>query len=489
MRLLLNGRLKETRAAYLTVRSSCPAVVAAALHEISPCTLCQKHQCTPQVRLWQVVGSWWAGHTGVGRHIVDAARTVWCLELHWQRGQMGNSSDYPPVLRGHIRALDGLRGVAVLLVLGLHFNIISKPEAALDRLLHAGAQIGWIGVDLFFVLSGFLITGILYRSKGQPGYFRNFYARRSLRIFPLYFAALIVAFLVLPALLPSSEILTGLRTDQWWYWAYLSNVLVAIEGFPVSLTMGHFWSLAIEEQFYLVWPLVVFLLPRRHLLAASASLIGLALVCRTLLVWLGFSTATYVLTPSRVDGLALGALLAVLAHQPNGLQRLSQLVRPVLIATTALLAAIVVWRGGLSTGDAVVQTVGFSLLSFFFGALLIAAVQARGGSPLHWTLTTRPLLFFGKYSYGIYVVHVPISGLLKRHVVAPGHLDFASPSVMQMLFTAAAASLSVAAALLSWNVLEKRFLKLKDRFEAPQTAMEPVPEIDLPVTGSVRLAG
>lgn len=368
-----------------------------------------------------------------------------------------------------------------MLVMMLHFNVIASPTGLLDRVLLHGAGAGWVGVDLFFVLSGFLITGILYRSRNEPGYFRNFYARRSLRIFPLYYAALAVTFLLLPVFLSGSRILNELRADQGWYWAYLSNVRVAEEGFPASLTIGHFWSLAIEEQFYLVWPLVVFLLPRRQLLAVALAMIAGALVLRSGLILYGHTTAAYVLAPARMDGLALGAALAILGHHPKGLERLGRLVLPVLGVTASLLAGIFVLRHGLFPHDAVVQTAGYTLLSCFFGAVLAAAVRAVPGTPLNRALTARPLLFFGKYSYGIYVFHQPISGMLKRGLVQPGILALGSPWMTQLAFTTLATALSVAAALVSWNLLEKHFLKLKGRFEAPR------PEIKLDLPGPVPL--
>ena len=140
---------------------------------------------------------------------------------------------------------------------------------------------GWIGVDLFFVLSGFLITGILYDAKGGPHYFRNFYMRRSLRIFPLYYAFLILIFAVMPLLRASGADHVG---KQVWMWTYLSNVLfarVGWEGMPAHTT--HLWSLAIEEQFYLLWPLLVWLASRRRLIQLCVGSIAVAFATRLVL--------------------------------------------------------------------------------------------------------------------------------------------------------------------------------------------------------------
>ena len=153
---------------------------------------------------------------------------------------------YDRARRSHIPALDGLRGIAVLTVMWLHF-VFLVPRTGGERLFWNLSETGWIGVDLFFVLSGFLITGILYDAKGGPHYFRNFYMRRSLRIFPLYYAFLILIFAVMPLLRASGADHVG---KQLWMWTYLSNVLfarVGWEGMPAHTT--HLWSLAIEEQF------------------------------------------------------------------------------------------------------------------------------------------------------------------------------------------------------------------------------------------------
>ena len=163
--------------------------------------------------------------------------------------------------------LDGIRGLAIFAVLWHHLVTFSglEPAVRLDYHLWRTGSWGWVGVDLFFVLSGFLITGILYDSRSSGRYYFNFFGRRALRILPLYYGVLAVAFLVVPAFLAprSAEALTR---DQAWYWLYLINVKFAFDGWPEPAYLGHFWSLAIEEQFYLIWPLVVRMLSRRRLL-------------------------------------------------------------------------------------------------------------------------------------------------------------------------------------------------------------------------------
>ena len=152
----------------------------------------------------------------------------------------------------HVPAADGVRGLAILVVLIHNAAWINAGTGSfLLKLTLAITSTGWVGVQLFFVLSGYLITGILVDALGSPRYFRHFYIRRTLRIFPLYYAALLVALFVVPQVAQVPAWAAAARQNQWWYWSYLSNWGApfghGIAGLP------HFWSLAVEEQFYLCW--------------------------------------------------------------------------------------------------------------------------------------------------------------------------------------------------------------------------------------------
>lgn len=373
-------------------------------------------------------------------------------------------AEIPPAPGVHHPALDGLRGVAVLLVLAFHFLHIDGEGGVAERMLLATTRAGWAGVDLFFVLSGFLITGILLDARGAAGYFRAFYARRVLRIFPLYYAYLAVLFLLLPRLLPALDVKAE---TQGWLWTYLGNVLFAREGgFHASPYTGHFWSLAVEEQFYLAWPLLVFLLPRRRL-----ALVCVALVVGAFLLRLGIhrttfnATAAYVLTPARMDALALGALVAIGAREPGWWPRLRRFAPWALGASALAVAAVWVRQGGLFGGDPVVQVWAFGPLASGFAALLVLALGGAGGFRLPRALSHPVLRGAGKYSYGLYVLHYPIFLALEG-------AGFTSLALATRLgsriagiaaFAAVAGAATFAAALLSWHLLEKRFLRWKDR--------------------------
>jgi peptidoglycan/LPS O-acetylase OafA/YrhL len=317
---------------------------------------------------------------------------------------------------------------------------------------------------LFFVLSGFLITSILYEAKQSKGYFKNFYMRRVLRIFPLYYGVLIVAFVAVPLLWPNQGwVYRNVQQHQVYLWLYLQNfVLIHWKWFT------HFWSLAVEEQFYLVWPAVVFLFARRALMGVCGGMVVVALVIRVVMTWRGADIhATYYFTPARMDALAVGALLALAAHGRGGVAALAGRARVVgLISAVCLLAILVLSRGSFRYGLPLVRTAGFSLLAFFFGSLLVWAILTHPKTPWGRFCNNGVLRFFGKYSYGLYVFHglllpwlpllIPIDWLAQR--LHSYHLAVA-------VYYVGATAVSTACALVSWHLYEKHFLKLKRFFE------------------------
>lgn len=389
---------------------------------------------------------------------------------------------YPlPNVRGHMPTLDGMRGIAVLAVMAFHFSEFSGISASTVALgaWHGISSAGWIGVDLFFVLSGFLITGILYDSKGEAGYFRTFYTRRALRIFPLYYGVLAVFFLLLPLLFPASDAVRANTSSQVWYWTHLSNVQIALDGWTASsFYLVHFWSLAIEEQFYLIWPVVVLLLSGRQLVRFCAAVMVFSLLLRAWLFATGAGVSAYVLMPARMDTLAFGAVLAIALRDPSMHAHLRRLARPLAVACATLLCAVLVWRGALDKTDAVTGTIGFTLLGALFSAAMFFAVTTAAGSRWNRMLSSRVLRFFGKYSYALYVFHQPIALLLAATGLPLALGGLGAPELAaQVIYTAVAGTVSVVAALMSWNLYEKQFLKLKDRLASRSgPATLPLPE-------------
>ena len=370
-----------------------------------------------------------------------------------------------------IPQLDGLRGIAILLVLVSHFWGYPAGYEAINRL----ARTGWVAVDLFFVLSGFLITGILWDARESTRYYRNYFARRILRVFPLYYALLAVVFLVLP-LFGTSPALQAVLRDRPLYLAYLANVALVLHGwqlFPLDIT----WSLAIEEQFYIVWPFVVRRLSLRGLFLGLIGTVVVVPLIRTI-AWLGFGVgwmATHMLTFFRLDGLALGGLVALGVRHGLLTPALRRVAMSVLAVVGALLV-VLIETDRFARNSLLVGTIGYSLLAVFFAALLFCCLPA--GSHLTRTFSHPALCRIGVVSYGIYLVHplclLAVAGALAK-VGMDVHTLTGWPLVNAGLPFVLCSLSAYGLAELSFRYFESPILALKERFrprgaDAPATA-------------------
>jgi peptidoglycan/LPS O-acetylase OafA/YrhL len=367
---------------------------------------------------------------------------------------------------GHLPGLDGLRGVAVLLVMGVHLAMVDGSTLA-DRLFLFAAFMGWTGVDLFFVLSGFLITGILYDAKNSPHYFRNFYMRRGLRIFPLYYTLVFIVLLVVPQVLAAAPSPWTLHVS---YWLYLSKFMVIL-GLAGGGPLGVTWSLAIEEQFYLLWAPIVHRLHRGALVRLCIALIVVAVVLRVVLLIAGVHPVVlYMLPFTRMDALAIGALLAISMRSTGGGVALSRMARRVGPIAVLAVLGVIVWDMDSTWRGTAMQTIGYTCIAIMFGCLLVLTIapDSRWVGPL---MANRHLRMFGKYSYALYLLHLPIRAFIRDYVYGPRELHtlFGSQLPGQVLFYAAGVCAALAAAWCSWHLFEKRFLRLKRYFP-----MEPV---------------
>ena len=357
------------------------------------------------------------------------------------------------LVKGHMPALDGLRGIAILLVLAHGFDVI-RTSTGLGHRLDLVLDLGWIGVQLFFVLSGFLITGILLDSQDSPTYYRGFFARRVLRIFPLYYGVLFVAFVVLPLVMTMPA---GHGDHQGWLWMYTANFAEpfgkAEPAFP------HFWSLAVEEQFYLVWPFVVRAAGRRGVVALAVVLVGLAIASRIYVRERYGDDAAYMFTPCRMDALAIGAIAAALTRG----ERVGRSIVAWGPKRLAVIGVLVVIGGAvlghlLRTGPTM-QTGGYTLLALGFALVMVAALPPTA-LPAR-ILSMGWLRRVGMYSYAMYVFHAPIhlfigKPLLDRYAPEPG-------SVVGLVYAATATLVTFAAGALSYHLYERRFLAWKPR--------------------------
>jgi peptidoglycan/LPS O-acetylase OafA/YrhL len=334
-----------------------------------------------------------------------------------------------PNWSARIPALDGLRGVAILLVLLRHavFGVSSvqgiETHSPLTFLLLATGQLTWSGVDLFFVLSGFLIGGILLDVRLSPRYFQTFYLRRAYRILPLYF--LILGLSLLPHLLAEFSPVRAARTSPlpipWWAYAlFIQNFWMAHLGTFGPSGIGITWSLAIEEQFYLTVPLLIRKIRPRNLLIVLLTLIFCAPWLRVLLhsSMLFPGLASYVLMPTRADALCLGVLAALLVRNPTFWNWLQSHGR-ILWAVTVLFflgTCYMTWQG--YDALSLPMTIwGFSWLAAFYTCILLIAILPGGGI-VPRILQNKPLMQMGTLAYCSYLVHVAIMNALRHPLKA-----------------------------------------------------------------------
>jgi peptidoglycan/LPS O-acetylase OafA/YrhL len=365
------------------------------------------------------------------------------------------AADLRSMARTRMPGLDGLRGIAILLVL-LHgfdaLNVSGGLWHGVDLTLDAG----WVGVQLFFVLSGFLITGILLDTQHSPAYYRNFFVRRVLRIFPLYYGVLFIAFVVAPLLL---ALPAGYGGQQIWLWTYTENFAAPFGG--SNPLFPHFWSLCVEEQFYLVWPLVVRVAGRRGVIALGSALVVIAIASR-IYVRMHFgqpvgAEAAYSFTPCRFDALAIGAVTAALLRGERvGTQVIHRTgARLLAVAGTfVVLLGLVVGRLG-RLGEPM-QFTGYTIIAFGFAVVLVGAM-----APTSRFFAWAPLRTIGTYSYAMYVFYAPLHLLVGLPLLAR---IGAAPSIAWALAYVAAASLATfCLAALSYHFYERYFLALKPR--------------------------
>jgi peptidoglycan/LPS O-acetylase OafA/YrhL len=373
---------------------------------------------------------------------------------------------------GFIPALDGLRGIAIILVMLHHFTYY-RPTAGIDALIGDVLFFFWTGVDLFFVLSGFLITGILLDTRDSERYFSTFYARRVLRIFPLYYLVLFLAFVVLRQFPALNLVLSGNDTSppQWPYWLYLSNVSIA-EGGWVHGWVDISWSLAIEEQFYLVWPLMIWLCRPRLVALLCAAILVAEPIARVYARATGVADlSVFVLPWFRLDGFAVGALLA-LAQRRGLLPLLDRATPIVIIAGVAGIIGCTIMGGHTWWWNRWMQQYGYLLIAIIGGAMLVSAVARPTDSLWPRLLSAQWLRAFGKYSYAMYLIHPPIMRAVREYVINPQEYEAfgVAPWTMQVVFYGAATAPTFALAWLSWRLFEAPILRLKSRFTYQRAA-------------------
>ena len=343
--------------------------------------------------------------------------------------------------------LDGVRTLAVGAVIAQHF-----------RILNVGAG---YGVHLFFVLSGFLITGILLAERKnveelsltRGAAFRHFYIRRALRIFPLYY------FIVFSGIILNVD---NARDYAPWLLTYTINLKMAAQGWNIT-NFSHFWSLAVEEQYYIVWPWLILMLPKRKLVLAAALTIAIGPVFRLMHVVLGSampahnSLSVYISTPTVLDSLGMGSLLAILTRDESVAPRLERWMR--FAIPLGALAAFVFLE--FRPPARLHFLLGDTAAAVLFAWLIYKAARGFGGITGAF-LSAAPIVYLGRISYGIYVYHPLVPGLTLRTARL---LGISTPQPWDLYdWTPAFIVVTIIVATISWYVLEKPLNGLKNRF-------------------------
>ncbi|MCU1321457.1 MAG: hypothetical protein JWM43_1106 [Acidobacteriaceae bacterium] len=380
-----------------------------------------------------------------------------------------NVRNFQPInFKTRFPALDGIRALAVTMVFFAHYGGGAHGGIVL-QLLNQLRSRGWTGVDLFFALSGFLITGILFDTRSDSHYFKRFFARRSMRIFPVFYLVCAVLLLLTPVF------------HYQWHWLQLTFLVYFGNFFgnynfdlynivsptvrSASVSIAHFWSLCVEEQFYLLWPIAVWLVRDRIRLIWIASIFsGIALLLR---IWWcivhPISPETWIVRtlPFRMDALLLGGILALVLRGPNS-DRWQRSCKWIFLGSLAILVPILLRQQGPGLDSPLVLTLGFTLIAFASVGLI--GVTLRSGSPVFRLFHLWPLRVIGKYSYGFYIFHMLYQWVWIQFLVFAYNKTH-SRAISGVLELAGAYIFTFLLAKLSYDLFEVRFLRWKVNFE------------------------
>lgn len=308
-------------------------------------------------------------------------------------------------IRRYIPCLEGIRGYGFLLVFCGHYFLpdqLAKPGTLRLKLLTALASLGLFAVPAFFVLSGYLIGGILYDTRHREGFFRVFYSRRILRVFPVYYATLLA--------IAAYAAMRKIHIDLFWaHFLYIQNLLRGyIHRRGTSVSMIHFWSLAVEEQFYLLWPLIVWFFPERQkLIAIATSLIAFSFAARLAFPLIVSSPLSIMwFTPTRVDAILLGVLLA-LYRDREIYDRIKPYAKWVVMAGSLTIATLAIWKGMAWAKTWPAEEISIPLANITALAIIIAVMEEN--SVINRACSQRWICWIGNLSYSLYVIHLTFS--------------------------------------------------------------------------------
>ncbi len=351
--------------------------------------------------------------------------------------------DYVPGT--YVREFDGWRGVGIVFVVLAHY---------IPRMFIGS----WVFMEMFFVMSGFLITGILVDSKGKESYYKKFMYRRVLRVFPLYYFSLFILFFLIPTKWID---LSYYREHQAWFWLYGENWLFALEGLHPSKALNHFWSLAIEEQFYIVWPLFVLIFSSKNLIKFCIFLFLFSIVYRNTGMHLGFLNPpfAYVASLGRMEGIVLGAIIAILVRTDKSL--LEKYTYPITIVSGIIAVTIFGFAKTMHMDYSINYQINYTIVDIFFAGMITLTLCKNELKRLKKIFNLPIIARLGVMSYCIYIFHHQI------HIIAiNSFFDFfvnqtGSESFSKLICAGIALFITIPVVYLVHNYLEIPFWKLK----------------------------
>jgi peptidoglycan/LPS O-acetylase OafA/YrhL len=354
--------------------------------------------------------------------------------------------------RQYYPALDGLRGVAILMVVLLHnFGFMSY------------FFFGWLGVDLFFVLSGFLITDILLRTFHTKNFLRNFYIRRALRIFPIYYLSLFLCLFIIPLVSRTDFDLQYYQHNIFWLLIFFQNWLYIFNPPHGSSMLFHFWSLAVEEQFYIIWPGIILLVKNfKALLWIIVSTLIVVMIGRYLLWIFHIQNLGYdsLYTFTRIDGICIGCLLALMLRvNPDFLKSYTYLI---VLALAGLNFIMYFLNKEATVRLPYLAFIGYTTFAIMFGFLVYEAITAKS-KIIQLVFNNDILKFFGRISYGLYILHWPIY-LICFPLLKDLFGQISSVDIAKITAALLATAIAVLVSLFSYNYFEIKFLRLKNYF-------------------------
>ncbi|PZR27822.1 MAG: hypothetical protein DI535_08725 [Citrobacter freundii] len=344
-----------------------------------------------------------------------------------------------------VKEFDGWRGLGMMFVLLAHYF----PSIFIGS---------WVFMEMFFVMSGFLITGILIDAKGKSGYYTKFMGRRIVRVFPVYYVFLAIIFFAIPA---SWVDLSYYKDHQAWFWLYGQNWLYATEGWPAMKGLHHLWSLAIEEQFYIVWPLVVLAFSKKGLIRFCLFLFAFSFVFRNTGMNMGFVMPfPYVATLGRMEGLVLGAIIAVLVRTDRSF--LERWAFPVTVISGAMAILLFALSGTMMFQDPLQYGLNYTVVDIFFAGMITLTLCEGQLKNFKKILSMPVFVWLGVVSYCMYILHYPIQVIVETNFLEKIRVSLGgSYGMAKLSCVGIALMITIAATYIFHKVIELPFWKLR----------------------------